>query len=247
MIAKIDRASPSRMPELAVSKLAKTAARRMPTIPMYPRLRARILARCTTVRRRAANQSRMLGSPTHPLHTTMKAAAAISWTAGGAVRPKMAWTPISSAPVAVTMAITARRVRRLRGMTACLNNSRARPEVRKMMTVAYVLAAVKDGPKARPTWPSTETVASEPIARARYIRLRSRLTSQSRAVSTAIRAKAAEVTYWLTVRKPVSVTVTRTGALATNCEDRPEEAEPVLHELRRVVSHPSACSHAAAR
>src|SRR5436309_2417434 len=84
-----------------------------------------------------------------------------------------------------------------------------------------------------------KTAASEPIARARYIRLRSRLTSQSRAVSTAIRAKAAEVTYWLTVRKPVSVTVTRTGAPATNCEDRPEEAEAVLHELRRGVSHPS--------
>ena len=135
MIASVARAIPSRTPVVAVSELVKTAARSMAMMPIYPRLRARIRARCTTVRRRAANQSRMLGSPTHPLHTTMKAAAAISRTAGGAVRPKTAWTPISSAPVAMTMAITARRVRRFRGMTACLNNNRARPEVRKMMTV----------------------------------------------------------------------------------------------------------------
>src|SRR6266700_6965669 len=98
-----------------------------------------------------------------------------------------------------------------------------------------------------------ETAAREAIARARYIRLMSRVTSQSRTVSTAIAAKAAVVAYWLTVMKTPWLTVSRTVTEATNCsvsrcirdlmtgrplrvlilEDRPEDAELVVLELRR--------------
>src|SRR5437667_7410002 len=99
-----------------------------------------------------------------------------------------------------------------------------------------------------------ETAAREPIARARYIRLMSRVASQSRTVSTAIAAKAAVVAYWLTVMKTPWLTVSRTATEATNCsvsrciawipmagrslrllilEDRPEDADLALHELRR--------------
>ena len=62
-----------------------------------------------------------------------------------------------------------------------------------------------------------ETAAREPIARARYIRLMSRVASQSRTVSTAIAAKAAVVAYWLTVMKTPWLTVSRTVTEATNC------------------------------
>src|SRR5207253_10793631 len=73
------------------------------------------------------------------------------------------------------------------------------------------------GPRSLPTWPRIETAAREPIARARYIRLESRVTSQSRTVSTAIAAKAAVVAYWLTVMNTPWLTVSRTFTEATNC------------------------------
>ncbi len=65
-----------------------------------------------------------------------------------------------------------------------------------------------------------ETAARDPIARARYIRLMSRVTSQSRTVSTAIAVKAAVVAYWLTVMKTPWLTVSRTVTQATNCSVR---------------------------
>lgn len=86
-----------------------------------------------------------------------------------------------------------------------------------MTTVTYVLAEANDGPRSLPTCPNTETAASEPIASDRYIRLRSRVTSQSRTVNAAITAKATVVTSWLMVRKRSSLTVSRSVTEATNC------------------------------
>src|SRR2546429_9880709 len=93
MIASVARAIPSRTPVVAVSELVKTAARSMAMMPIYPRLRARIRARCTTVRRRGADHRRVLGSPPHPPHTTMEGGGGIHLAGRGGGSPEDGLAP----------------------------------------------------------------------------------------------------------------------------------------------------------
>jgi len=77
----------------------------------------------------------MLGSPTHPLQTTMNATRAANWSGFGAFRPYTSWRAIKKRAVKATAPSTRRRVRGRRGMTLSRKSSRASPEAKKITIV----------------------------------------------------------------------------------------------------------------